>query len=89
MVEEGLVEEARSVHHLKGVNALNTVGYREMFDYLEGKCTLDEAVERIQGNTRRYCRKQITWLKRDQRIKWFHPDDMEQILEHTARMAGM
>jgi len=89
MVENGLVEEARSVYHLKGVNALNTVGYREMFDYFEGKYTLEEAVERIQGNTRRYCRKQLTWLKRDQRIKWFHPDDMEQILSYVARMAVM
>lgn len=86
MVEKGLVEEARSVHHLKGVNALNTVGYREMFDYFEGKYTLKEAIERIQGNTRRYCRKQLTWLKRDQRIKWFHPDNMEQILNHAAEM---
>ena len=89
MVENGLVEEARSVYHLKGVNALNTVGYREMFDYFEGKYTLEEAVERIQGNTRRYCRKQLTWLKRDQRIKWFHPDDMEQILSHAASVAAM
>ena len=88
MVGNGLVEEARSVYHLKGVNALNTVGYREMFDYFEGKYTLEEAVERIQGNTRRYCRKQLTWLKRDQRIKWFHPDDMEQILSYVTRMAG-
>ena len=88
MVENGLVEEARSVYHLKGVNALNTVGYREMFDYFEGKYTLEEAVERIQGNTRRYCRKQLTWLKRDQRIKWLHPDDMEQILSYVTRMAG-
>ncbi len=88
MVENGLVEEARSVYYLKGVNALNTVGYREMFDYFEGKYTLEEAVERIQGNTRRYCRKQLTWLKRDQRIKWFHPDDMEQILSYVTRMAG-
>ena len=88
MVENGLVEEARSVYHLKGVNALNTVGYREMFDYFEGKYTLEEAVERIQGNTRRYCRKQLTWLKRDQRIKWFHPDDIEQILSYVTRMAG-
>ena len=89
MVENGLVEEARSVYYLKGVNALNTVGYREMFDYFEGKYTLEEAVERIQGNTRRYCRKQLTWLKRDQRIKWFHPDDMEQILSHAASVAAM
>ncbi|MBR6181521.1 MAG: tRNA (adenosine(37)-N6)-dimethylallyltransferase MiaA [Prevotella sp.] len=88
MVEEGLVEEARKVHPMKGVNALDTVGYREMFDYLEGRCSLDEAVTRIQGNTRRYCRKQLTWLKRDERIRWFHPDDEQKVLSFVEEQAG-
>ena len=82
MMEEGLEEEARRVYPLKGVNSLNTVGYRELFDYFDGRCTLDEAVERIQGATRRYCRKQLTWLKRDTRIKWFHPDQGDEILAY-------
>ena len=88
MVEEGLVEEARKVYPMKGVNALDTVGYREMFDYLEGRCSLDEAVTRIQGNTRRYCRKQLTWLKRDERIRWFHPDDEQKVLSFVEEQAG-
>ena len=89
MVEDGLVEEARSVHPMKGVNALDTVGYREMFDYLEGRCSLDEAVTRIQGNTRRYCRKQLTWLKRDERIRWFHPDEEQEVLSYVTEKAGV
>ena len=89
MLEGGLVEEARRVHPLKGVNALDTVGYREMFDYLEGRCSLEEAVTRIQGNTRRYCRKQLTWLKRDERIRWFHPDDEKEVLSFVAEQAGL
>ena len=88
MMADGLEAEARKVYPYKGVNSLNTVGYRELFDYFDGQCTLDEAVERIKGATRRYCRKQLTWLKRDERIKWFHPDDTEAILayvgQHTA-----
>jgi tRNA dimethylallyltransferase len=53
-----------------------------MFLYLDGTYTLEEAIERMKGNTRRYCRKQLTWLKRDSRIRWFHPDDYEMILHH-------
>ena len=80
MIDQGLEAEARRVYPYKGENSLNTVGYREMFDYIEGNCTLDEAIERIQGATRRYCRKQLTWLKRDSSITWFHPDDEKAIL---------
>lgn len=81
MVALGLEEEARRVYPYKGVNALNTVGFREMFDYIEGKCTLEEAVTKIQGNTRKYCRKQLTWFKRDPSIHWFHPDDTNAIMQ--------
>ncbi len=82
MIADGLEEEVRKVYQYKGANSLNTVGYREMFEYLEGRCTLSEAVERIQGNTRRYCRKQLTWLKRDTSIRWFHPEEEESILAY-------
>lgn len=85
MIDQGLEAEARRVYPYKGENSLNTVGYREMFDYIEGKCTLDEAIERIQGATRRYCRKQLTWLKRDTSITWFHPDDEKAILSFIAQ----
>ena len=82
MMSDGLEDEARRVYPYKGANSLNTVGYRELFDYFEGRCTLAEAVERIQGATRRYCRKQLTWLKRDPRIKWFHPEQGDEILAY-------
>ena len=71
MIADGLVEEARSVFPLRHLNALNTVGYKELFEHFEGKTTLDEAIFKIQSNTRRYCRKQLTWFKRDGQIHWF------------------
>lgn len=79
MMEQGLEEEACRMFPHKGVNALNTVGYKELFDYFEGRWSLNEAVERIKGNTRRYARKQLTWFRRDQSMRWFHPDQSEQI----------
>ena len=79
MMEQGLEEEARRMFPHKGVNALNTVGYKELFDYFEGRWSLNETVERIKGNTRRYARKQLTWFRRDQSMRWFHPDQSEQI----------
>ena len=82
MVAAGLVEEARSVYPKRGLNALNTVGYKELFEYFDGKCTLDEAVFRIQCDSRKYCRKQLTWFRRDKEIKWFHPDNIEEIIKY-------
>jgi tRNA dimethylallyltransferase len=82
MMNEGLEEEARRMYKYKGVNALNTVGYKELFDYFEGRWPLDEAVERIKGNTRRYARKQLTWFKRDEEMHWFHPDNRTAIMKH-------
>jgi len=86
MIENGLVDEARSVYHLKGLNSLNTVGYKELFEFFDGNCTLEEAVFRIQCNTRRYCRKQLTWFKRDEKIKWFHPDNIEEIIKYIESL---
>ena len=82
MIDQGLEEEARRVYPFKGENSLNTVGYREMFDYIEQRCTLDEAIERIQSATRRYCRKQLTWLKRDPDVKWFEAGQEEEIMAY-------
>ena len=82
MMEEGMMEEANRLYDLRHLNALNTVGYKELFDYIEGKWPLDEAVERIKGNTRRYARKQLTWFKRDAEVRWFHPDQKEEIMEY-------
>ena len=80
MIAEGLEEEARRLYPLRHLNALNTVGYKEMFKYIDGEWTLDEAVERIKGNTRRYARKQQTWYKKDDDIAWFDAAEREQIL---------
>ena len=85
MMADGLLEEARSVYPKRHLNALNTVGYKELFNYIDGIWTLDEAVERIKGNTRRYCRKQLTWLKRDADIRWFHPDNIEEIINYIDK----
>ena len=82
MVDKGLVEEARRVYPYRHLNSLNTVGYKEMFDYLDGLTTLEECVTRIQSNTRRYMRKQETWLKRDKEIKWFSPNDVKEIIKY-------
>ncbi len=82
MIEEGFIDEVLRVYPYRHLNSLNTVGYKELFDYVDGLCTLENAVTRIQGNTRRYCRKQLTWFKRDPSITWFHPDETERIIAH-------
>lgn len=80
MIEQGMVEEARAVYPYKGLNSLNTVGYKELFAYFDGAMTLDEAVTKIQDNTRKYARKQLTWFRRDKEIQWFNPDKEDEIL---------
>ena len=82
MMAEGLLEEARSLLPMREENALNTVGYKELFAYFYGLWPLEEAVERIKGNTRRYARKQLTWFKRDPEVRWFHPHQQEDILNY-------
>ena len=85
MMQAGLLNEARSLYPLRHLNALNTVGYKEMFTHLDGTWTLDEAVERLKGNTRRYARKQLTWFKRDPQMLWFSPDDKQSILHQITQ----
>ena len=80
MMADGWLDEARSVYPLRHLNALNTVGYKELFLYFDGTWPLEEAVERIKGNTRRYMRKQLTWFKRDPEIHWFTPDETDEIV---------
>lgn len=82
MMQQGLLKEAESVYSLRDLNALNTVGYKELFEYFNGRWPLDEAVERIKGNTRRYARKQLTWYKKDPLIRWFHPDQKKEIIDY-------
>ena len=82
MMNDGLLDEVKGLINKRETNALNTVGYKELFDYIDGRWPLEEAVERIKGNTRRYARKQLTWYKRDEDIHWFHPDNIEEILNY-------
>lgn len=80
MMRQGLEQEARRVYPLKGLNALNTVGYKELFNYFEGNIDRQEAVRQIQSNSRRYMRKQLTWFKRDASITWFNPEEADEII---------
>lgn len=80
MMEDGLLEEAKSVYQYKNLNSLNTVGYKEMFKYLDEEWELPFAIEKIKQNSRIYSRKQVTWFKRDTDITWFHPDDTDNIM---------
>ena len=82
MIGEGLEEEARSLYPLRSLNSLNTVGYREMFDYFDNKTDLDTAVELIKRNTRRYARKQISWFNGDKDLTWFQPDQVDDIINY-------
>lgn len=79
MILAGLEEEARGLLPVKDLNALNTVGYRELFDYFEGKISRDKAIELIKRNSRRYAKRQMTWWSKDREIKWFSPDEIEKI----------
>ena len=82
MMKQGLIEEAKAVYPQKGLNALNTVGYKELFAYFDGDISLDDAILKIQSNTRQYMRKQVTWFKRDNQIKWFSPTNIEEIINY-------
>ena len=76
MMEEGLEAEARQLYPLRHLNALQTVGYRELFDHFDGKCTLEESVEAIKAHTRQYAKRQMTWFKRDSDYRWISPEEM-------------
>ena len=82
MMADGMMEEARRVYPFRELNSLNTVGYKELFKYLDGEWTLDFAIEKIKRNSRVYARKQMTWFKRDTSIRWFHPDDEKAIMDY-------
>ena len=82
MIEQGLIDEVKSFSHLKNHNSLNTVGYKEIFKYLDGEWTLPFAIEKIKQNTRIYSRKQVTWYRKDEDIAWFHPNDIKDIIKY-------
>jgi tRNA dimethylallyltransferase len=81
MIDHGLVDEARQLYPMRHLNALNTVGYKELFDYFEGKVSLDHAIEKIKTNSRRYAKRQLTWFRKDHEIKWVGPEDIMQVLQ--------
>ena len=87
MLDDGMIEEAQHVYPKRTLNSLNTVGYKELFEYLDGLTTLDEAIFKIQSNTRRYARKQLTWYKRDAEMTWFSPDNIEEILNYLSTIS--
>jgi tRNA dimethylallyltransferase len=75
LIEQGLVEEAKGLLPYRNHNALRTVGYQEIFEYLDGRCSLEEAIVNIKTNTRRYAKRQLTWFRKDPGIQWMNPDD--------------
>ena len=85
MIESGLLEEAKTVYPHRKLNSMNTVGYKELFEYLDGNCSLDEAIDLIKRNTRKYARKQLTWFRGDSEISWFEPDQLQEIISFTEQ----
>lgn len=86
MLSDGLIEEARALFPHRKLNALNTVGYKEIFDLFDGRLSMEEAAERIKGNTRKYARKQLTWFKRDKDVRWFDPNDKNEIMNYISQV---
>jgi len=82
MIIDGLVDEVKSLAKYRNHNALNTVGYKEIFDFLDDNISLERAIENIKTNTRRYAKRQLTWFKRDEELKWFLPENYESIIKH-------
>ncbi len=86
MLSAGLEQEAKKLLEYRNTNALNTLGYKEMFRYFDGEITRDRAIELIKRNSRRYARRQITWWARDKEIKWFHPNDRDEIIGYIQKL---
>jgi len=87
MIENGFIEEAERLYPMRHANALNTLGYKEMFAYFSKSCSLEDAIEKMKKKTRDYSRKQMTWFKRDPEITWFNPDNEEDILAYIHQVA--
>jgi tRNA dimethylallyltransferase len=85
MMEAGLLNEVKDLLPYKTLNALQTVGYKELFDHLQGDISLDDAVGQIKTNTRQYAKRQMTWFKKDRSIRWFHPNELEKMKELTGK----
>lgn len=85
MMEQGLLDEVKSMYPKRHLNSLNTVGYKELFDYLDGKCTLEQAVEQIKISTRQYAKRQMTWLRKNGDYKWFTIEQTEDIITYIKK----
>ena len=85
MMEQGLLDEVKQAYPYRQLNSLNTVGYKELFNYLDGEWELPFAIDKIKQNSRIYSRKQMTWFKRDEEIRWFHPNQEEDILTYIKQ----
>ncbi|HEX2395978.1 MAG TPA: tRNA (adenosine(37)-N6)-dimethylallyltransferase MiaA [Bacteroidales bacterium] len=86
MIADGLLDEVRSLLPYRHLNALNTVGYKEMIDFIDGNCSFEEAVENIKAHTRQYARRQVTWFRRYPNIRWFHPAETVKIMEYIKEV---
>ena len=82
MMESGLLEEVKGLQSHRKLNALNTVGYSELFNYLDGEITLKEAVDQIKQNTRRFAKRQLTWFRRDDSTAWFEPGQDDAVINY-------
>jgi tRNA dimethylallyltransferase len=85
MMAEGLLQEAEQFYEFRNLNTLNTVGYKELYEYMDGNWTLDFAVNMIKQDSRRYAKRQLTWFNRDKEIQWFHPDEEDEILSFVDK----
>jgi tRNA dimethylallyltransferase len=85
MIAEGLIDEARSLYPNRKLNALNTVGYKELFSFFDGEWDLQMAIEKIKTNTRRYAKRQMTWFTKDSEIYWVSPPDKDQIISYIEQ----
>ena len=84
MMKKGLMEEAKALHPLREYPAMKTVGYRELFNYFDGELRLDDAIQQIKNNTRKYARKQRTWFRKGNLYTWFHPSDISGMIQHIT-----
>lgn len=85
MIKNGLLEEAMQYYPYRNLNPLNTVGYKEIYDYLDGKYSLEKAIEKVKQNSRHYAKRQLTWFRHDKDIQWFHPEEEEKIIDYVTK----
>jgi tRNA dimethylallyltransferase len=88
MIANGLEDEVRRLFYLRELNPLKSVGYREFFDFFEGKISREKAIELIKRNSRRYAKRQMTWWSRDKDIVWFNPEQKEEIIRYITERTG-